>query len=946
MFRIFIVVLLYLCSCTVEAGPAVIYNGDFVKALKSNLKLKDEARIITGTSDPTSVAVDAEAGSIYIRDNGIVYIKKDNGSTTNWQDVKDGLIDLTSEVTGTLPVANGGTNSTTALGGNRLIYSSGGALVEYAGITANRALATNGTGLPVASAVTDTELGYVSGVTSSIQTQLNGKLENVVEDTTPQLGGNLDLNGNDVLAGVNVFAKYPSNNNTQLGLAAGDTLTTGTNNTAVGYDADLLATNSTNSVVMGYQARAGSYAVSIGTGPTASGNNTISIGNGSQAISESSIMLGVNSGNAAESGTGRNVGIGESALNVVTSGAFNLALGSDTLSSLNTGSYNISVGVSALNGVTGSSYNVGVGPAAGSTISTGAQNTMLGGFADTTTGSVTKSIAIGYQAKVDANNKMRIGGISSADAISVVELSQYDTTLKLDIDSDSNPVKAGSLTIKASDKTNAGATGDAGDLILEPGTNAGSGAEGEIIIGGNVELSGNDILSSSDITLTPTTEIVLDGLSWPTADGNADEVLTTDGAGQLSWSVKEGSVITPWTTFTPNINASHSYTVNFAQWRRVGENMEMRVSWTNTTAPGAENAEIQLPNSLNTLGVDAVVGNVAKSYTGASWDIKMATIAVDSRVIAVTNDDLASGLQRILHNGFSTGTTTQTITASFPVAEWIGSGTLNVGGNQVQYAATSGTWDANSTTTIYGEDGAAMGGALTAARTKTVTFTDNIQKGDKISLQFSEDQTAWTDAGTAILNNFAVVQMTDSNNALLSGAWVEPIAANQVRITFAQYMRAANDDSPTTDWPATNAYWRVVKHKNQQVVAYGDATSSDTGLVLKNRWGSKSTTTSPIASTAVIHSFQNLVVGRTYRLSIQMTSSTAATIDLRANGSALNTVYDTAGNKTYTGNVVFTATTTTADVYLAAGTLTRVGGSQVATLEELNNYEIETTAFD
>lgn len=44
--------------------------------------------------------------------------------------------------------------------------------------------------------VTTTELNYVSGVTSSIQTQLNAKgtLSNVSEDLTPQLGGNLDLN--------------------------------------------------------------------------------------------------------------------------------------------------------------------------------------------------------------------------------------------------------------------------------------------------------------------------------------------------------------------------------------------------------------------------------------------------------------------------------------------------------------------------------------------------------------------------------------------------------------------------------------------------------------------------------------------------------------------------------------------------------------------------------
>jgi hypothetical protein len=49
-----------------------------------------------------------------------------------------------------------------------------------------------------------TELNYSDGVTSAIQTQLDGKLANVVDDTTPQLGGNLDLNSNDITGTGNI----------------------------------------------------------------------------------------------------------------------------------------------------------------------------------------------------------------------------------------------------------------------------------------------------------------------------------------------------------------------------------------------------------------------------------------------------------------------------------------------------------------------------------------------------------------------------------------------------------------------------------------------------------------------------------------------------------------------------------------------------------------------
>ena len=69
----------------------------------------------------------------------------------------------------------GVTNSSTALNNNRIVQSSGGALVEAPAITASRALVSDTNGIPVASSVTSTELGFVSGVTSAIQTQLNDK---------------------------------------------------------------------------------------------------------------------------------------------------------------------------------------------------------------------------------------------------------------------------------------------------------------------------------------------------------------------------------------------------------------------------------------------------------------------------------------------------------------------------------------------------------------------------------------------------------------------------------------------------------------------------------------------------------------------------------------------------------------------------------------------------
>lgn len=70
-------------------------------------------------------------------------------------------------------------------------------------------------------------------------------------------------------------------------------------------------------------------------------------------------------------------------------------------------------------------------------------------------------------------------------------------------------------------------------------------------LGGSLDVNGNSIVSVSngDIAITPdgSGQIVLDGLNWPTADGVADYILKTDGAGNLSWviqaSVAAGEIV-------------------------------------------------------------------------------------------------------------------------------------------------------------------------------------------------------------------------------------------------------------------------------------------------------------------------------------------------------------------------------------------------------------------
>lgn len=123
------------------------------------------------------------------------------------------LLSFTAPVTGgaavySLNVDSTGKIITGAIGGGgsgtvnsgtqyRIAYyaTTGTAVSEAAAITASRALISDANGVPTHSTVTSTELGYVSGVTSAIQTQLNAKQATLVSGTNIKTVNSVSLLG-------------------------------------------------------------------------------------------------------------------------------------------------------------------------------------------------------------------------------------------------------------------------------------------------------------------------------------------------------------------------------------------------------------------------------------------------------------------------------------------------------------------------------------------------------------------------------------------------------------------------------------------------------------------------------------------------------------------------------------------------------------------------------
>lgn len=79
------------------------------------------------------------------------------------------------------------TATQTALNGKQATVTGAATTITGNNLTASRALVSNSSGKVGVSAVTSTELGYLDGVTSSVQTQLNGKVSDTGDDLTGSL---------------------------------------------------------------------------------------------------------------------------------------------------------------------------------------------------------------------------------------------------------------------------------------------------------------------------------------------------------------------------------------------------------------------------------------------------------------------------------------------------------------------------------------------------------------------------------------------------------------------------------------------------------------------------------------------------------------------------------------------------------------------------------------
>jgi hypothetical protein len=299
-------------------------------------------------------------------------------------------ISLTTGITGTLPVANGGTG-TTSLTANNVILGNGTSAVQVvAPGTSGNVLTSNGT--------TWTSAAAAAGLLGVTQSSSGGLTA-------------LGYQAGNVTTGLyNTWIGYQSglltttgNYNTGVGYQALDSNTTGARNTAVGSEALGANTTGARNTAIGYEAFdaniGGSDNVAVGNNALTSGTaveQTVAVGSvGLQGLTTGGYSVAVG-GAALNSQTTaiETIGVGYWAGLRITTGGYNTAVGTQSLNQVTTQSANTAVGYRALFNAA-SADNTAIGFQAGDSITTGANNIVIGNDADASSATVSNEITLG-----------------------------------------------------------------------------------------------------------------------------------------------------------------------------------------------------------------------------------------------------------------------------------------------------------------------------------------------------------------------------------------------------------------------------------------------------------------------------------------------------------------------------------------------------------------------
>lgn len=308
---------------------------------------------------------------------------------------------------------------------------------------------------------------------------------------------------------------------------------------------------------------------------------------------------------------------------------------------------------------------------------------------------------------------------------------------------------------------------------------------------------------------------------------------------QPQGAVNEGPI-----AYTPTTDGFGTITSSVAYYTRRGSYIKVQGRFQTGTV-NANSAFVSLPSGL-TVDTSAILSNVivgkwwrnqaganARKTSGLATDY-----TVNASVLRFVNDDYATAVAPstpLAGNAVAASSEVIWFDFELPIAQWAGSGTVQLAQNDVEYASnsyTTGDNNAGSTTSFaYGPAGSLIpNGAAGTAYNRTVQFSSSIQAGDRLTLEVDQG----TGGARWVSADQIVPFFTQTTNSY--GLYVGSTSANSAVVTFAAggYQSGATFGANGAAWSVlsgSNWRWRVRKSSAGAAVGFGIVNSQSAGLL-------------------------------------------------------------------------------------------------------------------